>query len=104
MEDEFVISFKLKNVGKVDGEEVVQLYAKDMESDKWMPNKQLRKFERIALKKGEEKTVSFKINPEKDLRYYNSMRRKYAVEPGEFEIQVGASSEDIRLRSIVKVE
>lgn len=104
MEDEFIVSFNVKNNGKMDGEEVVQLYAKDIESDKWMPNKQLRKFERIALKKGEEKTVSFKINPKKDLRYYNSMLRKYTVEPGEFEIQVGASSEDIRLRSIVKVE
>jgi beta-glucosidase len=103
-EDEFTVTFKVKNVGKADGEEVAQLYIKDVESDQWMTNKQLRKFERIALKKGEEKTITLKLDAAKDLRYYNSMQRSYDVDPGEFEIQVGASSEDIRLKSSVTIK
>jgi beta-glucosidase len=103
-EDEFTVSVKVKNTGKTDGEEVVQLYVKDVKSDIWMPIKQLRKFERIALAKGEEKTIEFTLKADKDLRYYDSMRRSYMVEPGDFEIQVGASSEDIRLKGLVTVE
>lgn len=102
--DEIVVSVNIKNTGELDGEEVVQLYVKDVKSDKWMAIKQLRKFERIALRKGEEKTVEFKLKASKDLHYYDSMNRKYMVEPGDFEIQVGASSEDIRLKGIVTVE
>jgi beta-glucosidase len=100
---EFTVSFKVKNTGKLAGEEVVQLYVRDLESDTWMPNKQLRKFERIALAKGEEKTVSLKLHAAKDLRYYNSTQRKYMVDPGAFEIQIGASSTDIRLKTTVKI-
>jgi beta-glucosidase len=103
-EDEFTVSVKVKNTGKLAGEEVVQLYVKDLESDTWMPLKQLRKFERIALAKGEEKTVEFTLKAEKDLRYYDAFRREYMVEAGEFEIQVGASSKDIRLKGNVTVE
>lgn len=102
-DDEFTVSFKVKNIGKLDGEEVVQLYVRDMESDMWMPNKQLRKFERISLAKGEEKIVILKLDPAKDLRYYNSTQREYMVDPGEFEIQIGSSSTDIRLRNRVKI-
>ncbi|WP_372772874.1 glycoside hydrolase family 3 C-terminal domain-containing protein [Mangrovibacterium sp.] len=101
---EFSVSLQVKNTGKVDGEEVVQLYIKDVESDKWMALKQLRKFERIALKKGESKTVSFKLKAMDDLRYYDSMKRDYMVEPGSFEIQIGASSSDIRLKGMIVVE
>ncbi len=103
-EDEFSVSVKVKNAGDRDGEEVVQLYVRDMESDTWMARKQLRKFERIALKKGEEKTIGFKLKADEDFRYYNPMYRCYMVEPGSFEIQVGTSSEDIRLKGVVNIE
>ena len=102
--DEFTVSVEIKNTGKVDGEEVVQLYIKDVQSDKWMARKQLRKFERIALRKGETKTVVFKLNTDKDLRYYDALERQYMVEPGDFEIQIGCSSEDVRLKGIVTIE
>ena len=101
---EFSVSVQVKNTGKLDGEEVVQLYTKDVESDKWMALKQLRKFERIALKKGETKTVTFKLKAIEDFRYYDSMKQSYMVEPGSFEIQIGASSGDIRLKGMVVVE
>jgi beta-glucosidase len=102
--DTLIVSFKVRNNGDLDGEEVVQLYIKDIESDKWMAKKQLRKFERITLKKGESKTVKFNLKASEDLRYYDSMYRKYVVEPGDFEIQIGASSEDIRLKEIITIE
>ena len=55
--DEVTVYLKVKNMGEMDGEEVVQLYIRDMESDVWMANKQLREFERIALKKGKKKLL-----------------------------------------------
>ncbi len=102
--DEFTVSVKVKNTGKRHGEEVVQLYVKDMESDKWMAKKQLREFKRIALKRGQSKVVEFKLKASEDLRYYDSRKRQYMVEPGTFEIQVGSSSEDIRLKEVVEVK
>jgi beta-glucosidase len=69
-----------------------------------MAKKQLRKFERIALKRGESKTIIFNLEASEDLRYYGAMYRKYMVESGSFEIQIGASSEDIRLKEIISVE
>lgn len=102
--DSITVSVKVKNTGKTDGEEVVQLYVHDVEASKVMPVKQMRGFERIALAKGEEKTVSFKLKAADDMRYYNAMYKRYMVEPGDFEIQVGASSSDIRLKGKVTVE
>ena len=102
--DEINISVKVKNTGNYDGDEVVQVYVKDIESDKIMSVKQLREFERISLKKGEEKTLTFTLKAEEDLRYYDAFYKQYMVEPGDFEIQVGASSQDIRLQHIVTVE
>ena len=103
VKDEFSVSVIIKNRGEFDGDEVVQLYVKDVKSDIWMPIKQLRKFERISLKKGEKKTVIFKLKVNKDLIYYNSTYRKYMVEPGDFEIQIGSSSKDIRLKRLISV-
>ncbi|ARV16546.1 glycoside hydrolase family 3 protein [Polaribacter sp. SA4-12] len=103
-EDKIKVSVNIKNAGKFDGDEVVQLYVKDLKSDKWMPMKQLRKFERIALKKGEAKTLEFVLDPIEDMRYYDAMLQKYMVESGEFEIQIGGSSEDIRLKQIINVK
>ncbi len=102
--DEFSVSVNIANTGKMDGDEVVQLYVKDVKSDIWMPIKQLRKFERITVKKGQEETIEFKLNAKEDLRYYNSMYGRYMVEPGDFEIQIGASSNDIRLKALITVE
>ncbi len=101
--DEILVSFDVKNSGELDGEEVVQLYVKDLESTTWMPIKQLREFKRISLKKGEEKTVQFKLKASEDLRYYDSLKQSYVVEQGDFEIQIGGSSKDIRLKKVITV-
>ncbi|MHC5164076.1 MAG: fibronectin type III-like domain-contianing protein, partial [Planctomycetota bacterium] len=65
----------------------MQLYVRDVESSVPMPVKQLRGFERISLKKGQTKTVSFILKPIEDMRYYDARNQQYQVEPGEFEIQ-----------------
>jgi len=102
--DEVFVTVNVKNSGELDGEEVVQLYVKDVESTTWMPHKQLRGFKRISLKKGEKKMVEFKLNVRKDLRYYDAIKQTYAVELGDFEIQIGGSSKNIQLKKIISIE
>jgi beta-glucosidase len=102
--DRLEASVDVRNSGARDGEEVVQLYVRDVEARKGAPLRQLRGFERIRLAKGEERRVSFTLVPERDLAHYDEARKAFAVEPGEFELEVGASSRDLRLRSRVSVE
>jgi beta-glucosidase len=100
----FKISFNVKNIGDYDGDEVVQVYIKDLESKLKMPIKQLRSFKRVSLNKGDEKTIEFELNPMNDLRYYDPIKQRYLVDKGSFEIQVGSSSQDIRLKKIIYVD
>lgn len=91
----FDVSVTIENTGDHDGDEVVQMYLRDEVSSVVTPVKQLRGFKRIHLAKGESKTLSFKITPE-DLALYN-VDMDFVAEAGSFEIQLGASSQDIRL-------
>ena len=91
----------IKNTSKVDGDEVVQLYVRDLLSSIAQPIKQLKGFQRISLKAGESKEISFEINKE-TLQMLNE-DMKWVVEPGDFRIMIGASSRDIRLREIITV-
>ena len=102
-EESFTVSCKVKNIGSYDGEEVVQLYVRNVESLLPMPIKQLRSFKRIELKKKQEKTVVFNLNAAEDMRYYDTGLKKYKVKPGKYEVQIGASSSDIRLKDVVEV-
>jgi len=96
------VSCKITNTGKLAGDEVVQLYVKDVYSSVTTYNSVLRGFERVNLAPGASKTVSFELQPD-DLALMNSDMHR-VVEPGDFEIRVGASSEDIRLRQMITVE
>ncbi|MDC1492689.1 glycoside hydrolase family 3 C-terminal domain-containing protein [Flavobacteriaceae bacterium] len=98
------ISFEIKNIGNYNGDEVVQVYIKDLKSKIKMPIKQLKAFKRITLNKGSEKIIEFEFNPIKDLTYYDPVQQKYMVEKGSFEIQVGSSSQDIRLKKTIYVD
>ena len=80
------------NSGDMDGDEIVQLYIRDIVSTVTRPVKELKDFTRISLKKGETKTVEFTITPEK-LQYYGPDMLR-VIEPGYFEVQVGKSSND----------
>lgn len=85
------VSVKVKNVGDLQGEEVVQLYIKDVESSVKRPLKDLRGIERIALKPGKSTTVTFEITAE-DLQFFDTVKHKNVVEPGIFEIGIGGAS------------
>jgi beta-glucosidase len=90
------VSVDIKNTGKYDGDEVVQLYVKDKVSSVTVYETQLRGFERVYLKVGETKTIQFELSPN-DLKLYDK-NMNWVVEPGAFEIQIGSSSEDIKLK------
>ena len=91
-------SVAVTNTGKYDGAEVVQLYIRDMVGSVTRPVKELKGFQKIWLKAGESKTVTFSITPE-DLKFYN-YNLKYDWEPGEFEIMIGTSSADVKSKKI----
>ncbi len=97
------VSMKLdiQNSGKLDGDEVVQLYIQQKSANVKLPQKQLKAFQRISMKKGESKTVSFQLS-RKDLSFWNE-KNEFVMEPGEIQILIGASSEDIRLKKTFKV-
>ncbi|MEI6529812.1 MAG: fibronectin type III-like domain-contianing protein [Candidatus Falkowbacteria bacterium] len=100
--DSTVVKFKVTNTGKTDGDEVSQLYIRDLWSSVARPLTELKGFKRINLKAGETKEVSFTITP--DLLLMLNDKMKWVVEPGEFRLMIGASCNDIRLRGIINVE
>lgn len=101
--DTLTVSFKLKNVSDIDGAQVVQLYVADKESTVFRPEKELRAFEKVFLKAGEEKEISFELS-KRAFAFYNVNINDWCVESGEFDILIAASSRDIKLISTVTVE
>ncbi len=91
------ISVDITNTGKMAGDEVPQLYLHDVECSVIRPQKELRGFERVSLLPGETRTVTFNLPAEK-LAFWDEKTHAFLVEPGEFEVMIGTSSEDIRLR------
>lgn len=100
--DSTLVKFKVTNTGKLAGDEVVQLYIRDELSSVSRPVSALKGFQRIFLKAGEAKELSFTINPE--ILSMLDINLKKVVEPGEFRIMIGSSSKDIRLRGIIRIE
>ena len=95
------ISCKIRNTGDREGTEVVQLYLKDVHASMTRPVKELQGFARVALKAGEEKKVRFTVHPSQMAFLDEDMRWK--IEKGEFEVQIGTSSEDIKLTDSFRV-
>ena len=98
----FEVSFKVKNTGKYDGEEVSQLYMRDEYASVVQPMKQLKHFERFYLSKGEEKLIVFTLAAE-DLSIINQALEQI-VESGTFQVMIGSSSDDIRLEGSILVK
>ena len=96
-------SFKIKNIGDVDGAEIAQVYVADLKSTIFRPEKELRGFSKVFLKAGEEKEISITLG-KRAFAYFNVNIGDWHVESGEFDILVGASSRDIRLSATVAVE
>jgi len=93
-EFKIMLSLDITNTGKIAGDEVVQVYIKDLESSVIQPEKRLRDFKRVSLAPDEKKTVTFELKNQ-DFQIWDEETRDWIIEPGEFEIQIGTSSRDI---------
>lgn len=96
------VSFTLKNTGTRDGEEVAQLYLRDMLATVARPVLELKGFERVKLKAGESKTISFKITPE--MLQMLDANLKTVIEPGDFRVMIGSSSRELQLKETLTVK
>lgn len=93
-DDRFAISCKIKNTGKMDGAEVVQLYVSPLDEPTTMKPIQLKGFKRVELMAGEEKQITFMVSPQQLVQYLND---KWIVETGKYKFKIGTSCTDIRL-------
>ncbi|RPE81208.1 glycoside hydrolase family 3 protein [Vulcaniibacterium tengchongense] len=96
-QDTLRVSVTVRNEGARAGDEVVQLYLAPLEPRRERALKELRGFQRVHLRPGEARELSFEMKPETDLRVYDDAAGGYTVDPGRYEVRVGASSADIRL-------
>lgn len=90
------VTFNIKNTGKMDGAEVTQLYIKQEKLNLPRPEKELKGFEKVFLKAGEEKKITLTLN-EDAFEYFNDVKNEWEMDPGVFDFIVGSSSRDIRL-------
>ncbi|MBF7091554.1 glycoside hydrolase family 3 C-terminal domain-containing protein [Flavobacterium sp. ALJ2] len=95
--DKITFTVKVKNTGTKDGSEIVQLYISDLKSSLPRPIKELKGFEKVNLKVGEEKTVSITID-KAALSFFDPVKHDWVAEPGDFEALIGASSTDIKTK------
>lgn len=91
------VTADVENTGKRDGDEVVELYVHDVKASVDRPEKELKGFKRIAIKSGEKKAVEFELGDDA-FAFWNDNSKQWTVEPGKFEISVGPSSADLRLK------
>ena len=101
-QEELTVKVTVKNTGNRAGKEIVQLYIHDVECSVLRPYKELKGFQKVELAPGEEKEVVFQLN-KRAFAYYDTDRRDWCVETGDFEVLVGKSSADIVLRYTVTV-
>lgn len=99
--DKVTLAFTLANTGALAGEEVVQLYLRDLVASTVRPLKELKGFQKIALKPGEQKQVSFIIDGD-TLSFFNR-QLKWGAEPGQFQLMLGSASDDIRLQTTLEL-
>jgi beta-glucosidase len=101
--DTIPVNFTITNTGKREGDEVVQLYTVMLDSKQPQPIKQLKGFKRVNLKPGEKKTETFLLNLN-ELYYYDTTLQKTIIEPGRYEIQMAASSADVKFSKILNLK
>ncbi|MEX1377461.1 MAG: glycoside hydrolase family 3 C-terminal domain-containing protein [Eubacteriales bacterium] len=100
--DGISVSFDIKNTGEYDGKETAQLYIKQTKCTEPRPEKELKGFAKISLKKGEMKGIEMSLSDE-DFSYFSSQTNEWVCEKGEFEILIGSSSDDIRIKRSIKL-
>lgn len=101
-EEKLSIRVKVKNIGNYDAKEIVQLYIAAPETSVFRPIHELKGFEKKLIAKGQVEEFLFEINY-RDFAFYNVLTKGWSVEEGTYKIQIGASSQDIRLSSELKV-
>lgn len=99
---EVSVSFDLQNAGSRGGSEVVQMYVHQVKSNVVQPIKSLRGFQRVMLEPGETKHVTI-VLAASQLSYYDVTTHKFVVDPGTFNVMIGSSSDDIRLRTALEI-
>lgn len=99
----FTCSIEVANTGDYDGADVIQLYVRNPKTGVFKADKELRAFTKVYLKKGERRKVELSFRKE-DLCYYNVKKKEWVLENGEYEVLIGPSSCDIRLREKLKIE
>lgn len=97
------IQFTIKNTGKMQGDEVPQVYVHEFNAPIKVPINQLKRFQRITLAPGEKKTLTFKIHAS-EFSFYDTKTNDIKTEPGQWEIQIGSSCKDIRLKKTITIE
>ena len=101
-DETLIVSFKVKNVGSAAGAQIAQIYVADSQSTVFRPEKELKGFEKVFLNPGEEKEISVTLD-KRAFAFYDTDSADWRVESGSFEIAVGASSADIRLKAQVEI-
>jgi beta-glucosidase len=100
--DTVTVSVTVKNTGKVAGQEVIQLYVRDVESSVSRPEKELKHFAKVLLQPGEKKEVSFQLS-NRDFAFYSARHKQWVTESGDFSILVGNSSRNLPLQQQVRL-
>ena len=96
------VGFTVRNTGKMEGDETAQLYLHYADATMKVPVNQLKRFRRITLAPGESKTISFEL-PASEFAFYDTGMNDFKIEPGKWEIQIGSSCKDIRLRKAITI-
>jgi beta-glucosidase len=99
--DTIRVNVEVTNTGNQDGDEVVQTYFRHVKSAVPQPREALCGFQRVTIPHGESKHVEIEV-PVKEFRFWDTVKKQYIVEPGDYELLVGAASDDIRLRVPLK--
>jgi beta-glucosidase len=102
--EQLKISVQVKNSGDMPATEVVQLYVRPIKRGKLDAIKNLREFRSVDLKPGETKTLQFSLAADEDFTYYDEREKAYRTRAGRYDIEVGASSEDIRVAKTIKIK
>jgi beta-glucosidase len=96
------VTFTVKNSGRLDGDEVAQIYYRHLHSAVPQPQLALCGFTRVHLKHGDSSRVTIEV-PAERLRYWDTQKQQYVVEPGDYEMLIGAASDDIRLKLLMTI-
>lgn len=99
----FNLNIELKNTGTLDGDEIIQLYIRHINPSEHEPIKQLKNFKRVTIPKGKTKKITLSLTRE-DFKYWDEKLKDWTIYPGEYEIQVGSSAEDIQLKEIIRLK